>query len=76
MGIDSVEKLVHIRILSQSDRYFPMGKNLSVKDRMKILLSLVQNLDVFTWNPYEVLEVDLAFIRHQLNVDPSIFTKK
>lgn len=49
---------------------------MSVKDRVEILLSLVQNLDVFTWNPYEVLEVDPAFIRHQLNVDPSIFTKK
>ena len=37
---------------------------------MEILLSLVQNLSVFTWSPYEVLGVDPAFIMHQLNVDP------
>lgn len=37
---------------------------------MEILLSLVQNLDVFTWSPDEVLRVDPAFIMHRLNVDP------
>ena len=38
--------------------------------RVEILLSLVQNLDVLTWSPYEVLGVDPTFIMHQLNVDP------
>ena len=30
-----------------SDRYFRVGKSISVEDRVEILLSLVQNLDVF-----------------------------
>ena len=76
MGVDSAEELVHIRILPHFDRYFRMGKNLSVKDRVEILLSLVQNLDVFSWNPYEVPRVDPAFIIHRLNVDLLVLPKK
>ena len=34
------------------------------KDRVKMLLLLVQNLDVFAWSPYEVPVVDLEFITH------------
>ena len=34
-----------------------------------MLLLLVQNIDVFTWSPYKVPEVDPEFIVHQLNVD-------
>ena len=38
--------------------------------------SLIQNLDVFAWNLYEVPRVDLTFITHQLNVDPLVTPKK
>ena len=37
---------------------------------MKVLLSLVQNLDIFAWSPYEVPDIDLEFIVHKLNVNP------
>ena len=43
---------------------------------MEIMLSLVQNLDVFAWSLYEVPRVDLAFIMHRLNVDPLTSPKK
>ena len=43
---------------------------------MKVLLSLVQNFDVFAWNPYKVLGVDPTFITHKLNVDPLVPLKK
>ena len=45
-------------------------------DRIKILLFLVHNVDVFAWSPYEVPEVDPEFIVHKLNVDPSLSPKK
>ena len=32
-------------------------------------------MDVFAWNAYEALEVDLSFICHHLNVNPSITPK-
>ena len=43
---------------------------------MEVLLSLVQNFDVYTWSSYEVPEVDLTFIIHKLNVDPLMPPKK
>ena len=45
-------------------------------DKVKMLLLLIQNVDIFTWSPYEVLGVDLEFIVHKLNVDPSFPPKK
>ena len=45
-------------------------------DKIKMLLFLIQNVDVFTWSPYEVPRVDPKFIVHKLNVDPSFPPKK
>ncbi|XP_030964610.1 uncharacterized protein LOC115985849 [Quercus lobata] len=49
---------------------------MSREERVQVLLFLVQNVDVFTWDPYEVPGVDLGFIVHKLNVDPSYPLKK
>ena len=59
-----------------TDRYFWIGKSLQVEDRVEVLLSLIQNFDVFAWNLYEVPRVDLTFITHRLNVDPLVTPKK
>ena len=45
-------------------------------DKIKVLLLLIQNVDVFAWSPYEVPRVDPEFIMHKLNVDPSFPPKK
>ena len=45
-------------------------------DKIKMLLFLIQNVDVFAWSPYEVPGVDPEFIVHILNVDPSFPPKK
>ena len=49
---------------------------MSQEDLVAILLTLVQNLDVFAWSPYEVPRGDLEFITHKLNVDPLFPPKK
>ena len=41
------------------------------KDKVEMLLLLVQNVVVFAWSSYEVLGVDPEFIIHRLNVDLS-----
>ena len=41
------------------------------KDKVEMLLLLVQNVDVFAYSSYEVPEVDPEFIIHRLNVDLS-----
>ena len=46
------------------------------KERVEMLLFLIQNVDVFAWSPYEVLGVDPEFIVHKLNMDPLYPTKK
>ena len=58
------------------DRNFRIGKSIPTKDHVKVQLSLVQNLDVFAWSPYEVPGVDPKFIMHRLNVDPLYPPKK
>ena len=45
-------------------------------DKIKVLLLLIQNVDVFAWSSYEVRGVDPEFIVHRLNVDPSFSPKK
>ena len=45
-------------------------------DKIKMLLFLIHNVDVFAWSPYEVPRVDPEFIVHKLNVDPSFPPKK
>ena len=59
-----MEELVQVRILPYTNKYFLIRKSLQVEDRVEVLLSLIQNLDVFAWNLYEVPKVDLTFITH------------
>ena len=76
MGASSAEDLVKVRILPDGDRSFKIGASMKDKDRVEMLLFLIQNVDVFAWSLYEVLGVDLVFIVHKLNVDPLFPPKK
>ena len=76
MGASCVENLIRVRILPDDDRSFQIESSMKDIDRIKILLFLVHNVDVFAWSPYEVPEVDPEFIVHKLNVDPSLSPKK
>ena len=53
-----------------------IGVSVKDRERVEMLLFLVQNVDVFTWSLYEVPRVDLGFIVHKLNVDPLYPPKK
>ena len=50
--------------------------NMGGEDKVETLLLLIQNVDVFAWSPNEVPGVNLEFIVHRLNVDPSFPPKK
>ena len=75
-GVDSTKGLVQIPIMPYSNKCFQIGKSLSTEDRVEILLSLIQNMDMVAWGPYEVLVADSNFIMHKLNVDPQVPQKK
>ena len=70
------ERLEKVRILPDTDRYFQIGSSMEDGDKIKVLLLLIQNVDVFAWSPYEVPGVDPEFIMHKLNVDPLFPPKK
>ena len=76
MGAGCAEELVKVKILPDTNKYFQVGASMSREERVQVLLFLVQNLDVFAWDPYEVPGVDPGFIVHKLNVDPSYLPKK
>ena len=65
-----------VRILPDEERNFLIGASVAEEERVEMLLFLVQNIDVFAWNPYEVPRVDLEFIVHKLNVDSLCPPKK
>ena len=76
MGASGAENLIQVTILPDDDRSFQIGASMTDEDRVKMLLFLVQNVNVFAWSPYEVLGVDPEFIVHKLNVDPLSPPKK
>ena len=76
MGASGAKKLMKVKIIPNTDRYFQIETRMKNQDRVEMLLFLLQNVDVFAWSPYEVPGVDLEFIVHKLNVDPSFPPKK
>ena len=76
LGVGCAEELIKVKILPDTDRYFQIGSSMKDCGMIEMLLFLIQNVDVFAWSPYEVLEVDPKFIVHKLNVDPSFPPKK
>ena len=69
--MDVAEEVLKVRIFPNTDRYFQIGASMNDREKVEMLLFLLQNVDVFAWNPYEVPDVDPEFIVHKLNVDPS-----
>ena len=45
-------------------------------EKEELVTFLRKNIDVFAWSAYEAPEVDLNFICHHLNVNPSVTPKK
>ena len=76
MGASCAKKLVRVRILLDVDRYFQVGASMEDKDRVEMLLFLIQNVDVFSWSLYKVLRMDPKFTVYKLNVDPLCPPKK
>ena len=52
------------------DRFFLTGANLKEGERTKLIQFFTSNIEVFAWTLYEMLRVDLNFIKHKPNVLP------
>ena len=46
-GAPDAEGLEKVKILPNADRYFQVGSSIKESDKIKMLLFLIQNVDVF-----------------------------
>ena len=58
------------------EKFFLIRAQLPPQEKEELVEFLRKNIDVFAWNAYETPRVDLSFICHHLNVNPSIIPKK
>ena len=70
------EDLVKITVGDDPEKFFQIGSQLSQREREELIEFLKRNINVFAWNTYEALGVELEFICHNLNVNPLIAPKK
>ena len=70
------EDLEKIIIDNDDGKYFQVGVQLPTREKEEPVAFLRKNVDVFAWSAYEAPRVDLNFICHHLNVNPSVTPKK
>ena len=78
MSADKVkcEDMGRVTVTDDSEKFFQVGAKLPLQEKERLLEFLRANVDVFAWNPYEALGVDLNFICHRLNVNPAVIPKR
>ena len=73
MKCKDLEKVV---IGDDSKRFFQVGTQIPLLEKEQLVDFLRRNVDVFAWDAYETPGLDLNFICHHLNVNPSITPKR
>ena len=57
-------------------KFFQIGAKLPPQEKEELVKFFKRNIDVFAWDACDAPGIDLAFICHHLNVNPSITPKK
>ena len=70
------EDLERVTVADDPKKFFQAGAKLPLQKKERLLKFLRANVDVFAWSPYEAPSVELNFIYHQLNVNPSVIPKR
>ena len=70
------EDLVKGIVGDDSEKFFQIRFQLPHQEREELIEFLRRNIDVFAWNAYEALGIDLEFIYHHLKVNPLITPRK
>ena len=63
-------------IFEDPERFFQVGTQLPLQEKEELVAVLQKNVDIFAWDAYEALGVDLSFICHHLNVSLSVIPRK
>ena len=70
------EDLEKVVIGDDPERFFQMGARIPLQENKQLVELMRRNMDVFAWDAYEAPRLDLKFICHHLNVNPSITPKR
>ena len=70
------EDLEKVVISDTLEKFFQVGARLPPQEKEELVEFLKRNIDVFVWDACDTPGIDLAFICHHLNVNPSITPKK
>ena len=70
------EDLETIMVSDDLEKFFLIGAQLPPQEKEELVKFFRENIDLFAWNAYEAPGVDLSFIYHHLNVNPSVIPKK
>ena len=73
---EKCEDLEKVVIGDTPEKFFQVGAQLPPQEKEELIEFLKGNIDVFAWDACDALGIDLAFICHHLNVNPSITPKK
>ncbi|XP_075661680.1 uncharacterized protein LOC142631397 [Castanea sativa] len=63
------EELEKVLIDDDLEKFFQVGAQLLVEEKLELVAFLKNNIDVFAWDAYEVPRVDISFICYHLNVN-------
>ena len=69
---EKCEDLETVMVGDDLEKFFLIGAQLPPQEKEELVKFFRKNIDVFTWNAYEAPGVDLSFIYHHLNVNPSV----
>ena len=58
------------------EKFFQVGAQLPTHEKQALIEFLRDNVDIFAWDTCEAFGIDLDFICHHLNVNPSITPRK
>ena len=72
----SYEDLERVIIDTDLEKFFQVGVQLPLHEKQELIEFLRKNVDVFAWDACEAPGIDLDFICHHLNVNPSIAHRK
>ena len=72
----SCEDLERMIIDTDPEKFFQVGVQLPTHEKQALIEFLRDNVDIFAWDACEAPGIDLDFICHHLNVNPSITPRK
>ena len=70
------EDLEKVVIGDDPERFFQIGAQIPLQEKKQLVELLRRNVNVFAWDAYEAPGLNLKFICHHLNVNPSITPKR